>query len=203
MSAFLTVLQMLAGVVFMVCAVLAWAKMSKRTRHCWRVAYGLIGVSGVALAFGPLFAVPQIFEVEFMRYVRTAILIGFALYIALDRRDVQKNRAPAKARDPDATVPQGKIFALWLVLACLLSAPAPAEAGVIGAARQDDVVILLTDEPCAVEAVGNLPWRVILQRQGASVDGCYAINGPLVVGYFADRRVLLMWGAAFKAAEAS
>lgn len=203
MSAFLTAVQMLAGVVFMVCAVLAWAKMSKRTRHCWRVAYGLIGVAGMALTFGPFVSVPQILGVDFMRYVRTAVLIGFALYMALDRRDVQKNRMPAKPRDPDATVPQGKILALWMALVCLLISPAPAEAGVIATARQNDVVILLTDEPCAVEAVGNLPWRVILQRQGSAVEGCYAINGPLVVGYFADRRVLLMWGAAFKAAETS
>jgi len=189
----LNALDALAGIVLMVCAVLAWAAMSHQTRHCWRFTYWLIGVAGLALFAAPFCEVPAFFGVDLMRYVSTAILVGFALYMALDRRRVRPMRdAVPVAEDPDKTVPQLRRAALLALAGMLIVGHDDTEAAPIAMATGQGVQIMLTDEACALPAVKNLAGRITWVERGKTTEGCYGVSGVIVIAYFADLTVVLI-----------
>lgn len=97
MNNLLVALEVLAGVVFFIYAVIAWGAMSPRTRHCFRLVYGIIGLAGAALALDPFFGG------ETAPYARAALMFGFALYLVLDRRRIRPQREFVKDSEP--TVP--------------------------------------------------------------------------------------------------
>ena len=49
---------------------------------------------------------------------------------------------------------------------CCSSPPPRAEAAVIAVAQKDGVIVSLTDEPCRLEAVKNLPGRALWAEKG-------------------------------------
>jgi len=79
-----------------------------------------------------------------------------------------------------------------IVLAVVLLLMAAAQAGPIAVGREGGITVTLTDEPCAVTAIANLPGRITWEEHGRIVEGCYTVTGPMIVAYFADRTVVLM-----------
>lgn len=187
--------QMIAGGAISVCAVLAWSSMGHRTRHCYRFAYGLLGVGGLALIFLP-FAEPEWWH----QHVYTALVVGFALYMVLDRRRIRPQR------DLPVGVPLMP-FQHGGALAELLSAAAlvlllgyfiGAHAAPVATAGDDRVVVTLTDEKCTLPAVSNLPMRATWKEGGTTHEGCYAVAPGLVLFYFADKSVVAIPAQAFR-----
>ena len=75
----------------------------------------------------------------------------------------------------------------------------PANAAPLVSASQDGKVVTLTDEPCTLPAVANLPYRVTWTEKGVITEGCYGImGGQIVLGYFADRTVVALPLAMFR-----
>ena len=60
----------------------------------------------------------------------------------------------------------------------------------IAALHQGDLYLTLTDEPCALPAIANLPSRAIWVEKGVTIEGCYGRRGDAVLFYFADRTVI-------------
>jgi hypothetical protein len=182
---FLHALEIVAGVVFFVCSVLAWAAMSPSTRHCFRAVYGILGIGGAAIALDPFF------DAGVTPYARAALLIGFALYLILDRRRIRPDR-----RDPEATVPSaGALGAVAIVLSFLVMPPA--ESAPIAIGQRDGITVVLTNERCALEAVKNLPARVTWTENGKTSEGCYGMAGQLIIAYFDDRTVVFFAAQGF------
>lgn len=63
----------------------------------------------------------------------------------------------------------------------------------------DGVNITLTDEPCAVAAITNLPYRATWTEKGKAFEGCWAPHRELqvVIAYFDDKTVALIPVQAF------
>src|SRR3990167_2714326 len=78
----------------------------------------------------------------------------------------------------------------------------PANAAPLVSAAQDGKVVTLTDEPCVLQAVVNLPYRVTWAEKGVITEGCYRVmGGQIVLGYFADRTVVALPLAMFRQAS--
>lgn len=60
-------------------------------------------------------------------------------------------------------------------------------------AESDGVIVTLTDEPCALASVKNLPHRSTWQEKGKTYEGCWG-GHPLgvVVAYWDDLTVALI-----------
>ena len=56
------------------------------------------------------------------------------------------------------------------------------------------VRVVLHDEPCALDAVTNLPYRVVWHEGGQKVEGCWGPrpDAQVAVAYFADKTVALI-----------
>ena len=63
----------------------------------------------------------------------------------------------------------------------------------------DGVTFTLYNEPCALSAVANLPYRATWKEKGETTEGCYTIHpgAGAVVAYFADKTVVLAPVAMF------
>lgn len=64
--------------------------------------------------------------------------------------------------------------------------------------RQGDLVLTLTDEPCALSAVINLPYRAVWLEKGQIIEGCYGRRGDTLMFYFADLTVIDLPTRAFR-----
>lgn len=73
---------------------------------------------------------------------------------------------------------------IFVMLALLFVVPT--HAAPIAKAGDDNVVVTLTDEPCALPAVSNIH------------EGCYAVGRGLAMFYFADRTVVAIPVQAFQ-----
>jgi hypothetical protein len=64
-------------------------------------------------------------------------------------------------------------------------------------------VITLTDDPCELDAVKNLPYKATWVEDGKTFQGCFAPRPEvqLVVAYFDDRTVALIPFQALKKLE--
>lgn len=84
----LPVLQQLGGLVLLACCIVAWGAMDPRTRNCYRLAYGLVGMGGAGILLAPAFGLgtPEL--------AQTAVIAGFALYMVLDRRRIRHTKEP-------------------------------------------------------------------------------------------------------------
>lgn len=195
------VLEQIGGAVLFCCAVLAWAAMNAQTRHCFRLVYGVIGLAGLTLALDPFFAA------DLAPWARTALVAAFALHMLLDRRRIrpQRDTVPPMAGDPEATVRDLRRVALLAAVAVvsLWTLTSPADAAPIASSSGQGVTVVLTDEACALEAVGNLPARATWTEDGRLLEGCYAIFGVLIVAYFEDRAVVLIPARSFQRATGS
>ena len=66
---------------------------------------------------------------------------------------------------------------------------------------QGNLVLTLTDEPCALPAVSNLPGRAIWVEKGEPIEGCWGRRGNTILFYFADRTVVDLPVGAFRRVE--
>ncbi len=64
---------------------------------------------------------------------------------------------------------------------------------------QGPVRLTLTDEPCRLAAVVDLPYRATWVEGSHAVEGCYGVHPdyPLVVAYFTDRSITVIPRQAF------
>jgi hypothetical protein len=86
-----------------------------------------------------------------------------------------------------------KLTLLLLLLAL------PVHAKDIAQATDRGVVVTLTDEPCTLNAVSNLPYRATWAQDGKTSEACFALMGPFVVLYFqVDSTVGLAQTSDFK-----
>lgn len=76
-----------AGLCIFVCGVMAIAAMDKRTRHCFRVVYGLLAEAGLALMLSPLY------DGKYLIHACAAMAGACAFYMILDRRRIDRIRA--------------------------------------------------------------------------------------------------------------
>ena len=74
------------GAVLVICSVLAWQAMTVRTKHCYRFGFGLMGVPGLALMVLPFYAGYEVWR----PWIWTAAGVGFAIYVTLDRRRIDR-----------------------------------------------------------------------------------------------------------------
>lgn len=87
------------------------------------------------------------------------------------------------------------VFVLGLLLLVFLVVTGDARAAPLLVAELKSGKVTLTDEPCALKAVTNVPKRVTwLERDGKLIEGCYGLytarlfHGDVhfVIGYFSD-----------------
>lgn len=93
-----------------------------------------------------------------------------------------------------------KVPALIAVLIYLFTWPAAVFSAPIFAADAQNVRIVLTDEPCTLKAVSNLPFRATWTEKEKVYEGCWSPRPDegYVVGYFEDLTVALIPIQAFK-----
>lgn len=85
-------------------------------------------------------------------------------------------------------------------LALLLLFPLIAWAKPLAIAQGDGVTVTLTDEPCAVKEIANLPYRATWTEKGKTFEGCWAVDESLVVSYWSDATVVVLPAQMFKKA---
>lgn len=87
-----------------------------------------------------------------------------------------------------------------LLLLCLMLIAVPAFAKPIAAADVGGVIVTLTDEPCAVKEVSNLPHRATWAQGSKVFEGCWGVKHGAVVSYWReDRTVAVLPAQAFRA----
>jgi hypothetical protein len=93
----------------------------------------------------------------------------------------------------------GAVVALAAALAVILSLympPARADAALYRAIGENPagqtVEVVLHDEPCALEAIANLPKRATWTEPGKTYEGCWGPDPhlPIVQVYWSDRTVV-------------
>lgn len=91
----------------------------------------------------------------------------------------------------------------WILAAvavCIAIIVPLARAAPVAVLRQGDLVLTLTDEPCALPAIANLPSRVVWVEKGETIEGCYGRRGETILFYFADLTVIDIPMQAFRLA---
>jgi hypothetical protein len=76
-----------AGMCIFICGVMAIAAMTAKTRHCFRMVYGLLAVAGLALMLSPIYGT------DYLIGACTALAVAVAFYMILDRRRIDRIRA--------------------------------------------------------------------------------------------------------------
>lgn len=88
----------------------------------------------------------------------------------------------------------------WAVLLIFLTCwPAAVLATPIFSADADGARIVLTDEPCALDAVTNLKYRATWTEKGKTFEGCWAPRTDMgvVIAYWSDKTAVAMPIQAF------
>lgn len=65
---------------------------------------------------------------------------------------------------------------------------------------QGQLFVTLTNEPCALPAVINLPNRAVWIEKGETIEGCWRHSETFIMFYFADKTVLPLPTRAFRLA---
>lgn len=65
-------------------------------------------------------------------------------------------------------------------------------------AADGTVVVTLTNEPCRLKAVDNLPLRATWREDGKTHEGCFGAVGGIVLSYWADLTVTALPSSVFK-----
>ena len=87
-----------------------------------------------------------------------------------------------------------KALILWLL--CIGTAYAEP----IAVVAHGGVILTLTDEPCTLSAVVNLPRRAVWVEKGEPIEGCWGKRTDTIMFYFADRTVFDVPVRAFRRA---
>jgi hypothetical protein len=113
-------------------------------------------------------------------------------FSGLTTEDAQKERAHLRAWVGRVLF---GIAALVLVVAATGAYAAP-----LYEAKDDKLLIVLTDEPCNLPEVANLKHRATWTEKGKTFQGCYAIHPavPFVLAYFEDKTVVLFPAEVFQ-----
>ena len=74
-----------------------------------------------------------------------------------------------------------------------------AEARAVAIATSQGISITVTDEPCRLKQVSNLPYRVTWKDGNKTFEGCFTVRPDVnvVVAYFDDGSVALIPAHAF------
>lgn len=77
-----------------------------------------------------------------------------------------------------------------------------ANAEVLYVGTDNGITVLLTDEPCELSSINNLPNKAVWVEGGKSIEGCYGAvaNGALVLMYLIDKRVTAAHSSLFRRA---
>jgi len=103
------------------------------------------------------------------------------------------------------------VLTLGVVLLLLLVFVPRAGAQPLFVADFESGKVMLTDEPCGLQAVTNAPKRVTwLEPNGKTVEGCYGLYKlrltfgyvDIIIGYFADLTLQVLPLSAFKTVRA-
>ena len=85
------------------------------------------------------------------------------------------------------------------LFALALGASAPAEAAPVAQATIHDIVVTLTDEPCALKDKVDLPYRGTWDEKGKHYEGCFGMNHiGIVMMYFDDKSVAAFPSGVFE-----
>lgn len=79
-----SVASVMACALIVALCVIAFAHMSKTTRHCYRFIYLVIGVASMALALSPLYE-----HEGWNESAQNVFIVAVALYMLLDRRRIR------------------------------------------------------------------------------------------------------------------
>lgn len=92
------------------------------------------------------------------------------------------------------------VFLAGLLLYGVIGAIRNVNAAPLVSASAEGAIITLTDEPCALKAISNLPFRATWVEKDKSYEGCYGVRADvgLVVAYFNDATVALIPMQVFK-----
>ena len=90
-----------------------------------------------------------------------------------------------------------RLTVLFLLLVLALSWCGAAGAEPIARAEKDGVTITLFTEPCKLTSVKNLEYRSTWTEKGKTFEGCFTIQGGIVVFFWSDLTVGLASGQAF------
>ena len=77
------------------------------------------------------------------------------------------------------------MIVLVLGMTCAHAAP-------IAVGEADGIRITLTDEPCQLDAVTNLPRRAIWEEGNKRFEGCWGAMQGFIASYFSDRSVAVI-----------
>ncbi len=80
-------------------------------------------------------------------------------------------------------------FIVPKLVAVVLFLVTPAYAAPVAIGQHEGITVVLTDEPCALDAVSNLQRRATWTEGGKTFEGCFGILGGMVVAYFSDKTV--------------
>jgi hypothetical protein len=94
-----------------------------------------------------------------------------------------------------ATLRERVLF--WFGVACLVvlgGVATGAYATPLFQAEAEGVKIVVYDEPCKIDAVANLKYRATWHEKGKVFEGCVGGHPqfPIVMGYFADKTVVVL-----------
>lgn len=86
------------------------------------------------------------------------------------------------------------VVCLIVLIALAVTWPTKAHADVMAqTVTEDGQKIVLTNEPCKLEAVTNLKHRATWHEKGKVYEGCYGVHpAGVVLGYFADKTVVMI-----------
>jgi hypothetical protein len=108
----------------------------------------------------------------------------------------EENQPPKKAW---WAIPVEVLIATLIAIA-LAGAMRRAYAEPLFSASAEGAVITLTNEPCALKAIGNLPFKATWVEKDKTFEGCWGArpDAGYVLAYFDDRTVALIPIQAFK-----
>ena len=92
-----------------------------------------------------------------------------------------------------------RLIKFWFpVLVLSVLAVSVAYAKSVAVMKERGITVLLTDEPCDMPEVSNLPYKLTWTQEGKTYKGCFSVHGGIVVTYTEDKAVGLIPGQLFK-----
>lgn len=82
------------------------------------------------------------------------------------------------------------IVLLFSTVVLILGMPTPGIAAPVAVANLGPVVIVLTDEPCKLDAVSNLPYRATWTEKGKTHEGCAGASEGMIIAYWSNDKTI-------------
>jgi hypothetical protein len=91
-------------------------------------------------------------------------------------------------------------FLAFLLAVFMIALTTIAQAKPLFVIELDDTTITFTDEPCALKAVGNLPYRAYRTQDGKVYEGCAGMNvfKHVLIYFVEDRSFVSLPGSMLK-----